>query len=44
MVLKMDDPLIGQTALRRLRGEIRWEGNLDESRLGRPFRVASAGH
>lgn len=24
-----------QTAIRRLRGKVRWEGNLDESRLGR---------
>ncbi|MGC2286958.1 MAG: type II toxin-antitoxin system VapB family antitoxin [Candidatus Acidiferrum sp.] len=24
-----------QTAIRRLRGKIQWEGNLDESRLGR---------
>jgi hypothetical protein len=36
-----DDPLtgllIGQAGIRRLRGKVRWEGNLDESRLGRPF-------
>jgi len=25
----------GQTGIRRLRGKIKWEGNLDESRLGR---------
>ena len=24
-----------QTAIRRLRGKIQWEGNLEESRLGR---------
>jgi hypothetical protein len=30
-------PLTGQAAMRRLRGKVRWEGNLDESRLGRPF-------
>ena len=24
-----------QTAIRRLKGKIRWEGNLNESRLGR---------
>jgi hypothetical protein len=36
----IDDPLIGlligQAAIRGLRGKVR-EGNLDESRLGRPF-------
>jgi len=25
----------GQAGIRRLRGKIKWEGNLDESRLGR---------
>lgn len=25
----------GQTAIRRLRGKVRWEGNLEESRRGR---------
>jgi Arc/MetJ family transcription regulator len=25
----------GQRAIRRLRGQVRWEGNLEESRLGR---------
>ena len=25
----------GQRAIRRLRGHVRWEGNLEESRLGR---------
>ena len=25
----------GQAGIRRLRGKIRWEGHLDESRLGR---------
>jgi len=24
-----------QTAIRQLRGKVKWEGNLDESRLGR---------
>lgn len=24
-----------QTAIRRLRGQVKWEGNLNESRLGR---------
>jgi Arc/MetJ family transcription regulator len=27
-----------QTAIRRLRGKVRWEGNLSESRLGRVHR------
>ncbi|CAN5482412.1 type II toxin-antitoxin system VapB family antitoxin [soil metagenome] len=25
----------GQTSIRRLRGKVQWEGNLNESRLGR---------
>jgi Arc/MetJ family transcription regulator len=25
----------GQTGIRKLRGKVRWEGNLDESRMGR---------
>jgi hypothetical protein len=29
--------LIGQAGIRRLRGKVRWEGNLDESRLGQLF-------
>jgi hypothetical protein len=33
----IDDLLIGQVAMRRLRGKVRWEGDLDESRLGRLF-------
>jgi prevent-host-death family protein len=28
--------LAGQTGIRRLRGKIRWDGDLDESRRGRP--------
>jgi Arc/MetJ family transcription regulator len=27
--------LRGQTGIRRLRGKVAWEGNLEESRLGR---------
>ena len=28
----------GQTGIRRLRGKVKWEGNLDEMRTGRRFR------
>lgn len=31
-----------QTAIRRLRGKVRWEGNLNESRLGRVRNSSSA--
>ena len=30
--------LKGQEEIRRLAGKVRWEGNLDESRLGRAFK------
>jgi Arc/MetJ family transcription regulator len=33
--LKLLVQVRGQTGIRRLRGKIKWEGNLDESRLGR---------
>lgn len=33
--LKMLIDTHAQTAVRRLRGKVRWEGNLDESRRGR---------
>jgi Arc/MetJ family transcription regulator len=33
--LKMLIDTHAQTAIRRLRGKVRWEGNLDESRRGR---------
>ena len=29
----------GQGAIRGLRGKVKWTGNLDESRQGRPVRV-----
>ena len=31
-----------QAGIRRLRGKIKWEGNLDESRLGRNTKKATA--
>lgn len=36
--------LTGQAGIRRLRGKVRWEGNLDESRLGRPFEYQKVVH
>lgn len=33
--LKLLVQVRGQAGIRRLRGKIKWEGNLDESRLGR---------
>ncbi len=33
--LKLLVQVRGQAGIRRLRGKIRWEGNLNESRLGR---------
>jgi hypothetical protein len=35
--MDIDNLLISQAAFRLLRGKVRWEGNLDESRLNRPF-------